>query len=110
MLDSLLRDPRLSNLYFDISWDEVAKYLVASDTSIAVAAALVNRYPDRFLFGTDVVAPTDAQMYFRVFDIYRPFLDKLTPNARAQLLRGNYERLFGIARQRVRVWEAAHSR
>ncbi|HZI42999.1 MAG TPA: amidohydrolase family protein [Gemmatimonadaceae bacterium] len=110
MLDSLLRDPRLSNLYFDLSWDEVAKYLVASDTTIAVAAALVNRYPDRFLFGTDVVAPTDAPMYFRVFDIYKPFLDRLTPAARDQLLRGNYERLFGIARQRVRVWEAAHNR
>jgi amidohydrolase family protein len=109
MLESLLGDPRLSHLYFDISWDEVAKYLVASDTSIAVSASLVNRYPDRFLFGTDVVAPTDPQMYYRVFDIYKPFLDKLTPTARAQLLRGNYERLFGASRKRVRAWEAAHA-
>ena len=109
MLESLLRDPRLSNLYFDISWDEVGKYLVASDTSIAISAALVNRFPDRFLFGTDVVAPTDPQMYYRVFEIYKPFLDKLTPTARAQLLRGNYERLFGAARKRVRAWEAAQN-
>lgn len=108
MLESLLSDPRLSNLYFDLSWDEVAKYLVASDTTIAVASALVNRFPDRFLFGTDVVAPTDPQMYYRVFEIYKPFLDQLTPTARAQLLRGNYERLFGAARKRVRAWEAAH--
>jgi hypothetical protein len=108
MLESLLRDPQLKHLYFDLSWDEVAKYLVASDSSIALSTALVNRYPDRFLFGTDVVAPTDAKQYFRVFDIYRPFLDKLTPAARAQLLHGNYERLFDASRKRVRAWEAAH--
>ena len=110
MLESLLRDPRLSNLSFDISWDEVAKYIVASDSSIALAASLVNRYPDRFLFGTDVVAPATAAQYYGVFEIYRPFLDRLTPAARSQLLRGNYERLFGAARQRVRAWEAAHVR
>ena len=110
MLESLLSDPQLKHLYFDLSWDEVAKYLVASDSSIAVSSALVNRYPDRFLFGTDVVAPADAKQYFRVFDIYRPFLDRLTPTARAQLLRGNYERLFDASRKRVRAWEAAHSR
>jgi hypothetical protein len=108
MLESLLSDPRLSHLYFDLSWDEVAKYIVASDTTIAVTAALVNRFPDRFLFGTDVVAPTDPQMYYRVFEIYKPFLDKLTPTTRALLLRGNYERLFGAARKRVRAWEAVH--
>ncbi|HEY7236779.1 MAG TPA: amidohydrolase family protein [Gemmatimonadaceae bacterium] len=110
MLASLLSDPKFSNLYFDISWEEVAKYIVASDTSIALTAALVERFPDRFLFGTDVVAPTDPQMYYRVFDIYKPFLDRLTPAARAKLLRGNYERLFGASRKRVRAWEAAHVR
>jgi amidohydrolase family protein len=110
MIESLLADPELKHLYFDLSWDEVAKYIVASDSSIAISAATVNRYPDRFLFGTDVVAPTDAKQYFRVFEIYRPFLDKLTPTARAQLLRGNYERLFDASRKRVRAWEAAHPR
>jgi len=110
LLETLLRDPALSNLSFDISWDEVAKYIVASDSSIALTASLVNRYPDRFLFGSDVVAPENAQQYYRVIDIYRPFLDRLTPETRARLLRGNYERLFGAARVRVRAWEAAHDR
>ncbi|HKW10846.1 MAG TPA: amidohydrolase family protein [Gemmatimonadaceae bacterium] len=110
MLESLLSDPKFSNLYFDLSWDEVAKYIVASDTTIAVSAALVNKYPDRFLFGTDVVAPSDTGQYYHVYDIYKPFLDRLTPSARAQLLRGNYERLFGNARRRVRAWESAHDR
>jgi len=110
MLETLLGDPRLSNLSFDISWDEVAKYIVANDSSIALTASLVNRYPDRFLFGSDVVAPENAEQYYRVIGLYRPFLDRLTPGARSQLLRGNYERLFGAARQRVRAWEAANVR
>jgi len=110
MLESILSDPAMAHVNFDLSWDEVAKYIVASDTTIRLAADLVNRYPDRFLFGTDVVAPSDAAMYYRVYDIYKPFLDRLTPDARAKLLRKNYERLFGAARSRVRVWEAANTR
>jgi hypothetical protein len=110
ILESLMNDPQLRNLYFDLSWEEVAKYLVASDSAIEVSAALVNRHPDRFLFGTDVAAPANAAQYYHIFDIYRPFLDRLTPTARSQFLRGNYERLFGAARRRVRIWEAAHDR
>ena len=48
-----------AHVYFDISWDEVAKYIVASPEAIAATAALINRYPDRFLFGSDEVGPTD---------------------------------------------------
>jgi amidohydrolase family protein len=110
MLESLLADPAFSHLYFDISWDEVAKYVVASDSSLTAASNLVNRYPDRFLFGTDALSPPDTQSYFRTYNIYRPFFDRLTPRSRAQLLRGNYERLFGAARRRVRAWEASHDR
>ncbi|HMC55651.1 MAG TPA: amidohydrolase family protein [Gemmatimonadaceae bacterium] len=110
MLEAILTDPQLSHVNFDLSWDEVAKYIVANDTSIRLAADLVNRFPDRFLFGTDVVAPADPQQYYRIYDIYRPFLDRLTPDARAMLLRKNYERLFGAARSRVRLWEAANVR
>ena len=110
LLERLLRDPMLSNLSFDISWDEVAKYIADGSSGMAVTASLVNRYPDRFLIASDVVAPDNAHQYYRVIDIYRPFLDRLTPAARSQLLRGNYERLFGAARKRVRAWEAAHVR
>ncbi|MES2221814.1 MAG: amidohydrolase family protein, partial [Acidobacteriota bacterium] len=52
MLESILRDPAMHNVYFDISWDMVAKYIVASPESLRITADLMNRYPDRFLFGT----------------------------------------------------------
>jgi predicted TIM-barrel fold metal-dependent hydrolase len=105
MIESLIRDPALAHLHFDISWDVVARYIVASDTTVAATAALLNRYPGRFLFGTDVVAPDREAQYFAVFELYKPLLERLTPEARSQLLRTNYDRLFGTARQRVREWE-----
>jgi len=49
MLESILNDPAMKNVYFDISWDEVAKYIVASPESVRVVADIVNRNPDRFL-------------------------------------------------------------
>ena len=56
-LATILADPQFSHVYFDISWDEVAKYIVATPESTRITADLINRYPDRFLFGTDEVAP-----------------------------------------------------
>jgi predicted TIM-barrel fold metal-dependent hydrolase len=110
VIDAMLSDPSLSNLYFDLSWDEVAKYVVASPEAVRVVADLINRHPDRFLFGSDVVAPTDRAAYLRVFHRYEALWAALTPDASAKVRFGNYERLFGIARQRVRAWEATHAR
>jgi hypothetical protein len=97
----------LSHVNFDISWDEVAKYLVATPEVTARVAALFNKYPDRFLFGTDSMAPADAGAYFRVYDMYAPLWRALTPEASRKIRTGNYERLFDEARRRVRAWERA---
>jgi predicted TIM-barrel fold metal-dependent hydrolase len=105
-----LSNPDLKNLHLDISWDEVAKYLVATPDAIAIATDLINRYPDRFLFGTDEVAPKDQQKYLKVYDMYAPLLARLKPDAREKLLKGNYERLFDAARVKVRAWEGRHVR
>jgi len=110
ILRALLEDTSLANLYFDISWDEVAKYILATPQSLENTAALINRFPDRFLFGTDEVAPSDQATYLRVYVQYAPLWAKLTPDAREKILRGNYERLFDAARIKVRAWEKAHPR
>jgi predicted TIM-barrel fold metal-dependent hydrolase len=109
MVERALRNPKLDHVCFDISWDEVAKYLVATPESIKRSADLINRYPDRFLFGTDEVAPTEQAKYLKVYDMYAPLLAQLTPEAKAKLLKGNYERLFDAARQKVRAWETANA-
>jgi predicted TIM-barrel fold metal-dependent hydrolase len=105
-----LSNPKLANLHLDISWDEVAKYLIATPESTALVADLINRHPDRFLFGTDEVAPKEQQKYLKVYDTYAPLLARLKPDVREKLLKGNYERLFDEARVRVRAWEKEHAR
>ena len=71
-------------------------------------AALINRFPDRFLFGTDALAPTTAPEYLETYVCYAPLWAELTPDASLKVRVENYERLFGAARSRVRAWEAAH--
>jgi predicted TIM-barrel fold metal-dependent hydrolase len=110
IVDSILNDPALSHVYFDISWDEVAKYAVSSPEAIANTAAMLNKYPDRFLFGTDNVAPADQATQLRVFNMWDPIWAMLTPEASRKVQIGNYDRVFDAARTRVRAWEQANVR
>jgi hypothetical protein len=108
IVEAILGDPAYKHVSFDISWDEVAKYAVATPETVTRVAAMVNRYPDRFLFGTDTVAPADDQAYYGVFDIWTPVWRQLTADASAKVRRGNYERIFDAGRQRVRAWEKSN--
>jgi len=109
-IEAMLKDPQFSHVYFDISWDEVAKYIVATPESVRISADLFNRYPDRFLFGTDEVAPRNQEQYLRVYEQYAPLWKALTQEASEQIRKGNYERLFDQGRRNVRAWEAVHAR
>jgi predicted TIM-barrel fold metal-dependent hydrolase len=108
LLERALSDPKLRHVYVDISWDETAKYLVATPQTTQAVAEVINRYPDRFLFGTDEVGPTDTAKYLKVYDLYAPLFAKLTPEASEKLRKGNFERLFDEARKKVRAWERAN--
>ena len=94
---------------------------ISSTVSIAVAALilgkavlladmlpLINRYPDRFIFGTDEVAPSDQTKYLKVYTQYAPLFAQLTPEASQNVRLKNYERLFDEARRKVRAWEKAN--
>jgi predicted TIM-barrel fold metal-dependent hydrolase len=108
LVEAMITDPTLSHVLFDISWDEVAKYAVSSPEAIANTSAMLNKYPDRFLFGTDNVAPADQATQLRVFNMWDPIWAQLTPEASLKVRKGNYERIFDAARVRVRAWEAAN--
>ena len=88
----------------------MAKYVVATPESLQRTATVLNRYPDRFLFGSDEVAPHDREQYLKVYRMYAPLWALLTPEAREQVTKGNFERLFGAARDKVRAWEASNVR
>ena len=110
IVESMLEDPAFNHVDFDISWDEVAKYAVASPESIARVSTILNRYPDRFLFGTDTVAPSGPAAYYAVFDIWKPVWSRLTADASQKVRIGNYERIFDEGRRRVRAWEKANAK
>jgi hypothetical protein len=107
-LAKILADPDFSHVYFDISWDEVAKYIVATPESTRIAADLLNSFPDRFLFGTDEVAPTDQSGYTKIYYQYGPLWKLLDAEASRKIRLTNYDRIFDQARRNVRAWEAQH--
>jgi predicted TIM-barrel fold metal-dependent hydrolase len=106
LLERALENPQLRHVNFDISWDETAKYVVASKETARHTADLINRHPDRFLFGTDVVAPTGQEKLLQIYELYAPLWKLLSQEASAKVRKGNYERLFDEAKRKVRAWEA----
>jgi hypothetical protein len=108
VVEAMVTDPALKHVSFDISWDEVAKYAVASPEATRRVAEMLNKYPDRFLFGTDTVAPQGPGPYFAVFDMWAPVFRLLTPEASLKVRKGNYQRIFDEGRRRVRAWEKTH--
>ncbi|MDN3204569.1 amidohydrolase family protein [Algoriphagus sediminis] len=105
MIRRAIESEDFPNLYFDISWDEVAKYVVRSEESLKETAMLLNEFPDRFLFGTDEVAPSVQEGYLKVYNMYAPLWEMLTPETKHLVTQGNYERLFDQANAKVREWE-----
>ena len=80
---------------------------LATPESTKNAADVVNRHPDRFLFGTDEVAPPNQEKCLKVYNQYEPFWKLLSQEASEKVRKKNYERIFDEARRKVRSWEAA---
>jgi len=107
MLDRALADPALRHVSIDISWSDFFFNDTATTETVAAMAALVDKYPDRFLFGTDEVAPSSIAPLLAVYDMYAPLWSALTPETSRKVRIGNYQRLFDAARAKVRAWEEA---
>lgn len=107
LLREILADDDFSHVSFDISWDEVAKWIVADEAVVDAWAKLVNQYPDRFLFGSDAVAPNTQADYLKAFDAYQRLWERLDADAANKVKSKNFERIFDAARVKVRAWEAA---
>jgi hypothetical protein len=86
----------------------VAKYIIATPESTRITADLINHYPDRFLFGTDEVAPADQSAYTKIYYQYQPLWNLLDPETSRKVRLTNYKRIFDGARRKVRDWEAQH--
>jgi len=105
LFEEMLADPEYNNLYFDLSWDETAKWLDYSDKSLENTARIISKYPDRFLFGTDNIAPDKTEKQLRVYHLYDRLWKLLGEEVTYKVAKGNYERMFDDARLKVRAWE-----
>jgi len=108
-MEDMLNDPALAHVSFDISWDEVAKYFIQSPKATELAAALINKFPDRFLFGSDEVGPNNQTAYLKVYNMYAPLWKLLTPEASEKVRKKNFDRIFDAAKVKVRAWEKANA-
>jgi len=108
LLEEILSDPDLKHVYFDISWDLVADYIVKDDETAEKWAQMMKNYPERFLFGTDAVAPGSQEAYLGPYFAYNKLWDLLDKQTSYLVTMGNYEHLFDAANTKVRAWEAEH--
>jgi predicted TIM-barrel fold metal-dependent hydrolase len=107
LIENALDDPTLRHVHFDLSWSETAKYLNSTPDTPNAVAEIIQRHPDRFLFGTDEVGPKTQESYLRVLRMYEPLWKLLPPATLDAVRKGNYARIFDAARVKVRAWEAA---
>ena len=75
----------------------------------AAWADLLDRWPDRFVLGSDTVVPATQEGYLANFEAWQPLLDRVSSATGHAVRLGNYERLFDGARDRVRAWEREDS-
>ena len=108
LFEAMLADPAYNNLYFDLSWDETAKWLNYTDKSLGKTAEVISKYPDRFLFGTDNIAPDNTEKQLRVYHLYDRLWELVGEDVTYKVSKGNYIRLFDDARAKVRAWEKAN--
>jgi predicted TIM-barrel fold metal-dependent hydrolase len=106
LLREILANAEFSHVSFDISWDEVAKWIVADDATLDAWVKLLNAYPDRFLFGSDAVAPRTQADYLKAYDAYAKLWARLDADTASKVKSKNFARIFDAARVKVRAWEA----
>jgi len=95
VLTRLLED--YPNLYIDLSWSVLEPYLLDDKGEPRKAwVALVERYPERFMLGSDVVGKFGSvgeQMHG-----FKPFLDALPEGVAKQVARDNFLAVLPKAR------------
>ena len=83
------------NLYYDISWIVYEDYINKDAVSLRQWASLIEKYPDRFILGTDKVGHWDT--YKDEVTKYTPLIELLSDETAEKLTGGNMLRLIGVA-------------
>jgi hypothetical protein len=104
-LRGMLENPALSKLHIDISWTVVADKLMANDNTSKEWRALIDDFSDRFIFGSDTLAPQTSDIWNQTYKKYSDLRNALAENTVKKVFLENYERVFVEAREKVRAYE-----
>ncbi|NDP59621.1 MAG: amidohydrolase family protein [Oxalobacteraceae bacterium] len=100
-IDSMLH--RFPNLMIDLSWSRIASKLDPDKV-----AAVINNHPERFIMGSDALAPHDAQVLGQTYAIYDApdgLFKKLSEDVLQKILVTNYERVIRGGREHCKKFK-----
>lgn len=80
------------NLWIDLSWTILDSYLMTDCEPDSQWLALIKKYPDRFVLGSDVVGRFDRIK--EILDQFEPFLEALPRSVAMRVREENARRLF----------------
>jgi hypothetical protein len=64
---------------------------MSSEKAISRTAEVISKYPARFMFGTDNVAPDKQEKQLNVYHIYDPLWKAIGEETTYKVTKGNYE-------------------
>lgn len=80
------------NLYYDISWIVFDDYIAHDDKSLSDWTKLIEKYPDRFIIGSDKVGHWDT--YPNEILKYKSLINLLSTQTAEKLCSGNILKLI----------------
>jgi hypothetical protein len=108
-LDELLGDPAFRHVNIDLSWGQIiVPGILDTPAHVEMTADLVRKYPDRFLFGSDIAATSDWQRARKSYDVWAPLWEALGPELTRKVARDNYVKIFDESKRNMRAWETRH--
>ncbi|WP_433275595.1 DUF4781 domain-containing protein [Pseudonocardia xinjiangensis] len=111
VIDEILSNPRYSHISFDISWNDVARHLLADKAITDRFIQLVRDHPDRLIYGSDGVFPASvAQNSRHAHDMEPIFVrirDEVGHDAFHDVRHANLERRLAAAERDVQAWAYA---
>jgi hypothetical protein len=111
LIGEILGYPRYDHVNFDISWNDVARHLLADPAITDRFIQLVRDHQGRFDFGSDGVFPASNGQYFRHAHDMEPIFvrirDEIGHDAYHDVRHSNLERWLAAAKQDVQAWAYA---
>src|SRR5690606_5140403 len=109
VIDWILRNFPEEQVNFDVSWNDLAQHIKASEKTRKRFVQLVLDHPTRFLWGSDSVKAPTLDNYERHYHDMTPLFEEIESRPGGKravqlVLHGNAARVMGNARRRGQQW------